>query len=299
AQYEPDRVYYGDSAYPSQLQNPELYQGGLFTNRNGAPVFRVNSSGEYVDRTNNVTLTLIDRTRTSQPLYYLCQDWFQREYYVEGDEDNPYWQYIIFEDFLDDRSKEWQQRYRTYRRVKGEAGQEMSLREIPDEEAYVTLFPGLEYSRDGESMIVRQTDYIQYRRGRIATVMVSNPEYSLEKNPNVDRDNAQYGLNYESVFHEAVNREGEPIDMFNMDEVVQTTLKGHWNLNYSLNTTKNFANPQDARSSIVAVTELGLFNEAHDMIAYATFPPVIYDSAKHHMSVNLLIKQGEFAPIDD
>jgi len=297
--YEPDRVYYGDSAYPSQIEDPTLYQGGLFTNRNGAPVFRANSEGSYLDVNDEATLDLSARTRTAQPLYYLCQDWFQEEYFVEGDEDNPYWQYIIFEDYLDNRSKEWRQRYTTYRRVKGDAGQEMVLQKVPDEDAYVTLYPGLEYSSDRESLIVRQTDYIQYRRGRIAAVMVSNRRYSREEYPNVDQENAQYGLYYDSVFHEATDLEGNDIDMFDLDEVVQTELKGNWKLNYSVNTTKNFANPLDSQSSIVAITELGLFNAAHEMIAYANFPPVIYDSAKHHMSVNLLIKQGEFTPVND
>jgi hypothetical protein len=129
--------------------------------------------------------------------------------------------------------------------------------------------------------------------------MVSNSRYDRNLNADVDFDNAKYGINYQSIFHEAVNLDGVPVDMFNTSEVVQTQLKGEWRLNYTLNTTKNFANPQDSRSSIVAITELGVYNTSKQMIAYATFPPVIYDSAKHHMSVNLLIKQGEFAPIGE
>ena len=48
--------------------------------------------------------------------------------------------------------------------------------------------------------------------------------------------------------------------MFDGDNVVQSTVKGKWNLNYTVNTTKNFANPSDTRSSVVAITELGIFN---------------------------------------
>lgn len=302
AKYEPDRVYYLESAYPSRLAKPELYEAGLFTNRNGAAVYACNALGQYVsdlENADSVTNILADRARPPRPRFYLCQDWFNNDYFVQGSEDNPYWQYLIFEDYLDHRSKEWKQRVGTYQKVKGELGREMVMKRVPDEEAYVDIYPGLEYVQDASSMIVRQTDYIQYRLGRINCIMVANPRYDRTVNPEIDSDNARYGINYQSVFHEAVDQYGDPVNMFNNDAVVQTRLKGKWSLNYTLNTTKNFANPQDTRSSIVAITELGVYNRDSQMIAYATFPPVIYDSVRHHMSVNLLIKQGEFALLND
>jgi hypothetical protein len=301
ARYEPDRVCYLGSAYPSQLANPEMYEAGLFTNKNGSPVYASDEFGRYISNTDTYAITtdLARRIQPPQPLHYLCQDWFDSDYFVSGSEDNPYWQYLVFEDYLDHRSKEWRQRFGTYRKVKGELGREMVFTSVPDNEAYVTIYPGLEYVQDASSMIVRQTDYIQYRLGRVNCIMVSNPRYDRRANPNVDFDNAKYGLNYQSIFHEAKDLSDRPVDMFNDSEVVQTKLRGEWTLNYTLNTTKNFANPQDTRSSIVSITELGVYNRNAQMIAYATFPPVIYDSAKHHMSVNLLIKQGEFTPISD
>jgi hypothetical protein len=44
-------------------------------------------------------------------------------------------------------------------------------------------------------------------------------------------------------------------------------------------------------SAVVSITELGLFNgeDPPQMIAYATFPPIIYDSLKHHASFNMFI----------
>ena len=42
-------------------------------------------------------------------------------------------------------------------------------------------------------------------------------------------------------------------------------------------------------ASRVAITELGLFDDDDRMIAYGTFPPIIYDSSKYHSSYNLAI----------
>ena len=87
--------------------------------------------------------------------------------------------------------------------------------------------------------------------------------------------------------------------MFDDSNVVQTSMRGDWVLNYTVNTTRNFADSQDDKSSVVAITELGVFNKEGGMIAYGIFPPIIYDSARHHLSTNLFIKKGEFSPLQD
>jgi hypothetical protein len=42
-------------------------------------------------------------------------------------------------------------------------------------------------------------------------------------------------------------------------------------------------------NGVIKITEMGLFDVNHNMLAYATFPPVIYDASKNHISFNLLI----------
>jgi hypothetical protein len=42
-------------------------------------------------------------------------------------------------------------------------------------------------------------------------------------------------------------------------------------------------------TGIVSISEMGLFDLNHNLLAYATFPPVIYDASKNHISFNLLI----------
>lgn len=41
----------------------------------------------------------------------------------------------------------------------------------------------------------------------------------------------------------------------------------------------------------VGITEMGLFDINNTLVAYATFPPIIYNAANYHLSFNLLIQQ--------
>ena len=50
---------------------------------------------------------------------------------------------------------------------------------------------------------------------------------------------------------------------------------------YDCNTTENKINLLDRDKSIVQATEFGLFDENHNMIAYATFPPFFTQPSTH------------------
>ncbi len=43
--------------------------------------------------------------------------------------------------------------------------------------------------------------------------------------------------------------------------------------------------------ALVGITEMGIFDSNDTMIAYATFPPIIYDQKKNHLSLNLAFSQ--------
>lgn len=46
----------------------------------------------------------------------------------------------------------------------------------------------------------------------------------------------------------------------------------------------------DSASNLVQATEVGVFNSLGDIVAYGTFPPIIYDADKYHLSLNLLLQ---------
>lgn len=44
-------------------------------------------------------------------------------------------------------------------------------------------------------------------------------------------------------------------------------------------------------SSIIGITEVGIFNTLGKMIAYGVFPPIIYDAEKYHLTFNCLLQK--------
>ena len=66
-------------------------------------------------------------------------------------------------------------------------------------------------------------------------------------------------------------------------------------LRYVINTTKNFADMNDLNSQFVGITEAGIYNTEDKLIAYAHFPPVIYDSYVNHLAINWYISDTDFA----
>ncbi len=63
---------------------------------------------------------------------------------------------------------------------------------------------------------------------------------------------------------------------------------------YSLFTTKNYDLPDSKNNQgTVEITELGLFNKEGSLIAYATFPPIEYNSENQHVSFNCFIRHGD------
>ena len=60
----------------------------------------------------------------------------------------------------------------------------------------------------------------------------------------------------------------------------------------TINTTVYHTYKINSSNTISKVTEVGLYNSSRDMVAYGTFPPIIYDSTKYHLSFNILAKKG-------
>jgi hypothetical protein len=50
----------------------------------------------------------------------------------------------------------------------------------------------------------------------------------------------------------------------------------------------------DTNAGIVKVTELGIFDQNHNLMAYATFPPVEYKSDTQHFSTYMMVSDSNF-----
>jgi hypothetical protein len=277
--YTPDRVYQDSSAYPTYETNPELYESGLFINANGYAVYLSDANGAYRLTSENA------RIQPQLPIYKLCQDWYKATAYVKDQEDNPYWQYIILRDKLNEKSKLWDQEAYLAKMVRSEFGGEMVPQAIVDNSNFLEVQPGLEYRTDLNYFQVSPSNYIRYEDGQLSMILLSNPVYDKTQNPDLETEFEKYGISFTSHFQSSI---------FSSTEINHSTVAGKLLSSYFVNTTQNFADRQDRKSPVVAITEMGVFNTDNQMIAYGVFPPVIYDSSRHHFSLNLFIKQGEF-----
>ena len=287
--YTPDRVYYATSAYPPYSSRPDLYLNNAFINSNDAVVYYCDANGNYVDETLTTnTASPTSRYQPPMPKYKFCQDWYKEEQYLEGQENNPYWQFIIIKDVFDSDSNTWSQKATVNRKNKSATGTQLVFQEITDGSNYLTVQKGLEHTSTFTSFSVSAAPYIDYIKGIITLLIVVNPTYSRPA-AEIETDFEQYGIKFISNI--------EMTNISSTTEIIHSLINSTLTTDYQVNTTQNFANAQDKKSSIVAITEMGVFNTDDTMIAYATFPPIIYNSAKHHLSLNLFIKQGQFSSV--
>lgn len=292
SKYVPDRVCYLGSAYPSYIEDVSLYESDAFINSNEANVYSCDLSGNYITSSGAIVTTLDERSQPKMPKYLLCQDWYKDVEYLEGAENNPYWQYITVKDVFDSKIKTWSSIARVSRQIKSEKGTQLVHQNMAGEDdVYVEVNPSLGYSETSQALQVYPVEYIDHKAGIVSMILLGNKQYDPDWRiaqglPEIEESFERYGIEFSSNFTLS--------NISSETELVHATISGDLLASYFTNTTKNFADPQDKKGSIVAITELGVFNIANKMIAYATFPPIIYDSVRHHLSLNLFIKQGYF-----
>ena len=294
--YTPDRVCYDESAYPSYEKDPGMYQGDTFLNKNAANIYYCDAAGNYVNKSKVITTDVTARVQPRMPKYMLCQDWFKAEAYLDGQENNPYWQYIVIGESLNLQSKYWEQNAKITYLKKSERGTQLLYQPITDSSAYLEVSPGLEYTEDATTLKVFPANYIDYVNGKLTMILLGKKEYDpawresqVPPLPPITEAFEQYGISFLSNYAFA--------NVSSETEITHSLIFGDLNTNYQVNTTRSFTDPTDKTRSLVGITEMGIFNTDGNMIAYATFPPVIYDSYRHHLSLNIFIKQGEFTVI--
>ena len=300
-----DRLYIYNSDYPSYFVAPDLYKSTYFTNDSKEYVYLCNELGQYIkytlptDMTNpleaanallsSLEVTTVEFTPFYQPKYETCFDWYMKDFYVEGvPNENPFWQYLVIKDTLDATHKEWTQSVKIMRKKKL-TSTAYTFVEVPELERYFNLGQGMEYTEKEPGVFsVTPASFIQHTKGKISAIYTSNLAFDQSFNPYLDLLLSQYGIRITSHF------EDDPtINIFDPINVITDPDRFLLDLtaSYTVNSLQNFANLMDKQSSIVGVSELGVFNKYNKMIAYATFPPIIYDSSKHHVSFNIFIRQ--------
>jgi hypothetical protein len=60
---------------------------------------------------------------------------------------------------------------------------------------------------------------------------------------------------------------------------------------YTTNSIRSLNSATNNISALVGITEIGIFNTNNNMIAYGTFPYIIYDTSNYHVTFNCLMEQ--------
>ena len=292
--FPPDRVYFNEKGYPKspitidnviyRKDNNVYYTNENFTNNNGSVIMECNEEGKLIeyyikggelkDRVLPANAALSRAIVPLKPNYMSCKDWFYGEFYIKGKESNPFWQVINLAPSFNSISQEWSQNIsiNKYEKV-GTA-----LKQVPVDEddrfATISRASSIDYE-DGDIVQEYNTKYLDLFNGIIRFIL-TQPAQKYYDNQYLN----MYGIEVRNdIFYHKQYTTPEPIS-------------GYLQSTYTVNSRKNFANEADSDSSIVEITEFGLFNKAHQLLAYATFPPIEYRTDSQHASFTCFIKYG-------
>lgn len=291
--FPPDRVFFNESGYPKspitidntiyRIENNVYYTNDNFTNNNGHYIMECDEDGKlihyYISGGELKSRPLIANESISnafvplRPNYMSCKEWFYGEFYIKGKESNPFWQVINLSPSFNSISQEWTQNISINKYEK--VGTALKKVKLDSSESYTTISQGSSIAyEDGDIIQEYNTKYLDLFNGIIRFVL-TQPAQKYYDNMYLN----MYGLNVQNSFYHKSYEESEH-------------LPGYLQSTYTVNSRKNFANEADSDSSIVEITEFGLFNKAHQLLAYAVFPPIEYRTDSQHASFTCFIKYG-------
>jgi hypothetical protein len=304
--YVPDRVYFPANGFPAPpvvigntLFNSDssyMYTKEAYANSNGKYVYLCDKDGDYIKYVvddnaltskkivpkEDFTATRDARFNPRTPIYTSCKDWYKSEYYIEGAEQNPYWQILEFKDVFDATTKRFDQIVSVYEYKK--ASSSMMLSEVKLGDRYLNVSQGSAYAVYEDTLsVTRYTPFIDHKNGTLQFIL-TQPDSKYKTSEFF----MKYGIYAINVLKgSAVFKTGGTL-----------AINSIMSFSYTVNTKRNFANKLDKDSAIVQVSEVGVFNKSHQLIAYATFPPIEYNSDTQHVSFNLFVKEGSCSDID-
>ena len=304
--YTPDRVYFPDDGYPQPAvtinnviynsANNYMYESSYWFNDNQKRIYECDINGNYVvyglkdnnlskitfDYKNHFSSTSDLRFNPRKPVYSSCSEWYKSKYYLNGNESNPYWQVIKFADKFNAETRGFNQEVNIYSYQKGT--DEMKLITVNDGEKFLNISKAVTAAlNNNELSITKRSEYIDHKNGKL--------QFILQQPDDIYRSSSQFikfGIWASNPFY------GNKIFT---DNAAVIKLRSILNLSYIVNSTENVSNPLDKDADIVQVSELGLFDENHNLIAYAIFPEIEYHTKNQHVSFVCYVKDGTCSDI--
>lgn len=297
--FPPDRVWCNPEGYPASpvtignkvfnVENNYIYTNDPYVNNNKSTVYQCDEDGKIIgyrldgEKLNPFVLTKTNRLSDAfvplTPMYESCQDWFKNEFYLKGQEKNPFWQVINITSNFDSTTKDWVQEANLLEYNKSTGS--MVLNTVPDADKICTINRSPSYEMaSGSYTVEKEAEYVNTETGVIRMLMTQPAEKYRDTDYFV-----KFGITAKNPFKGSKVWNGE-----------QANISAYLESSYTVNSRENLANKKDKDSAIVQATELGLFNKKHELIAYATFPPIEYRSDTQHVSFTCYIKNGALTP---
>ena len=305
--YTPNRVWYNPKGSPvppikvgSKIFNSEnnyAYYDEDYRNSNDVNIYMCDEEGHYInydengveyrldnkvdgtytgDCSANVYMGVDNRYVSPKPINPTCQDWYYENIYTPNNEVNPLWQIIHISPKIE--NKKWVQKVNICRYKKSGASQLL----VDDvEHPYVNMNELSQLiAEDGTLRIKDKFLNFNAEDGDIELLLSEGDEHYKNLINSNDGDMTLYGLNFNV---------SKLNDMFNND---RSELLATLQASYSVNTLRDFTTNVQNDSTIAKVTEMGIFDKNHKLIAYAQFPPIEYRTEKQHAAFTAVIYHG-------
>ena len=125
--FTPDRAYFNPNGYPSSPvrignkiyneANNQFFTKSNFINTNNIFICECDKDGNYIKyfikdgklakRVLNSFDSLSDTFVPLTPNYLTCKSWFESEFYVKGNESNPFWQILKLKPVFNSNLQKW------------------------------------------------------------------------------------------------------------------------------------------------------------------------------------------------
>lgn len=238
-----------------------------------------------------ITLTKDPRYNPRRPIYDTCQDWFKNEFYVKGQEKNPFWQIIKVYPKFDRHSKSFKSYCDTYQ-WKKTAGR-MELEVVPQEERFVSAErPVLALVKNDSVTLDYKSSFIDLKNGELRLIL-GKPAAKYRASEKF----VKYGISFKNSFYlgKRFGKVWQEGFSSSLDETSRVAYPTNLLANYTVNSTEDFANLSNKDASIVEVSELALLDKNRNIVAYATFPDIEYRTASQHISFTCFINKDNLS----
>lgn len=291
--YPPNRVWYNPNGAPLppievngsifNSENNYAYYDDTYRNGLSLPIYLCNEEGRYINYNIDGTQYVLDpnndgdcsryvytgvdgRYASPKPINASCKDWFRTSIYSANKEVNPLWQIIHTSSSI--KNRKWVQNTSLNRYKKANNTQVLS-EDIDNS-----------YIKINDINYIDTTELFIKFKNNSKTLNCSTGEYDLllsKGNATYEGNNeyTKFGLNFFA-------------NDFDSKQSFDATLQA----SYTVNTKRDFSKEKQDDSTIVNITEMGLFNKYHNLIAYAQFPPIEYRTDKQHLSFIATIYYG-------